>query len=364
LTQGTRRQCQSIGGRRLDSTVVEAFLQAVNPASVQATARAINQIQAEHEERVGLAQLALEQAEFEAGRRQRQFDACEPENRLVARTLEAELEQAVTGVDQRRRALDDLQRRRPAPLSDAERRSLRRLAGNLGSIWNAATTADQDRKQLLRALLDDVVLDVDREHNTGAVELLWQGGARSALFVRLNHSGLKRTSTPVDLIDLIRRLAQHSHDREIALVLSKQGRQTPTRLPFTAARVAGIRECAGIPAAPPIGPAGEGISINEAARQLGVCTQTIRRWLAEGLLPAEQTAAHAPWRIRVTDQVRQRFVPTVPAGYVKLDQAAVSSGWPVKPCSTRFVRAHATPSTSSRARGAGCASSSIPTSTN
>jgi hypothetical protein len=155
--------------------VVEAFLQAVNPASVQATARAINQIQAEHEERVGLAQLALEQAEFEAGRCQRQFDACEPENRLVARTLEAALEQALTGVDQRRRALDDLQRRRPAPLSDAERRSLRRLAGNLGSIWNAATTADQDRKQLLRALLDDVVLDIDREHNTGAVELLWQG---------------------------------------------------------------------------------------------------------------------------------------------------------------------------------------------
>jgi hypothetical protein len=299
LTQGTRRPCQSIGGRRLDSTVVEAFLQAVNPASVQATAHAIDQLQAEHDERVQLAQLALEQAEFEAGRRQRQFDACEPENRLVARTLEAALEQALADVDQRRRALEDLQRRQPAPLSDAERRSLRQLAGNLGSIWNAVTTVDQDRKQLLRALLDDVVLDVDREHSTGAVELLWQGGARTALVVRLNHSGLKRTSTPIDLIDLIRRLAQHSSDREIAVVLSKQGRETPTGLPFTAARVAG---------------------------QLGVCTQTIRRWLAEGLLPAEQTTPHAPWRISLTNEVRERFVPVVPAGYLKLDQAARQLG--------------------------------------
>jgi excisionase family DNA binding protein len=140
------------------------------------------------------------------------------------------------------------------------------------------------------------------------------------------HSGLKHTSTPVDLIDLIRRLAQHSNDREIALVLSKQGRHTPTGLPFSAARVAGIRERAGIRAAPPPTPGAEGVSINEAARQLGVCTQTIRRWLAEGLLPAEQTSPHAPWRISITDQVRQRFVPDVPAGYLKLDQAARQLG--------------------------------------
>lgn len=60
--------------------------------------------------------------------------------------------------------------------------------------------------------------------------------------------------------------------------------------------------------------------------QLGVCTQTIRRWLAEGLLPAEQTSPHAPWRISITDQVRARFVPEVPADYLKLDQAARQLG--------------------------------------
>jgi hypothetical protein len=60
LAQGTRRPCQSIGGRRLDSTVIDSFLQAVNPASVQATARAVDQLQAEHRERVRLGQLAVE----------------------------------------------------------------------------------------------------------------------------------------------------------------------------------------------------------------------------------------------------------------------------------------------------------------
>jgi predicted site-specific integrase-resolvase len=64
----------------------------------------------------------------------------------------------------------------------------------------------------------------------------------------------------------------------------------------------------------------------QAARELQVSTMTVRRWLQEGLLPAEQTAEHAPWRIRLTDEVRQRFVPTVPDGYLKLDEAARQLG--------------------------------------
>jgi excisionase family DNA binding protein len=87
-----------------------------------------------------------------------------------------------------------------------------------------------------------------------------------------------------------------------------------------------IRERARVPAAPRFAAPNQGVSIHEAARQLGVCTQTIRRWLAEGLLPAQQTAPHAPWRIRLSDEVRRRFTPDVPHGYVKLDQAALVLG--------------------------------------
>jgi excisionase family DNA binding protein len=137
---------------------------------------------------------------------------------------------------------------------------------------------------------------------------------------------VKRSGTRPELIDLVGKLARHSSDPEIAMVLSKHGWSSPTGLPFTAARVRGIRERANIPAAPRTEPDDSGVSILEAARELGVSTQTIRRWLSEGLLPAEQTAEHAPWRIRITDEVRQRFVPTVPDGYVKLDDAARQLG--------------------------------------
>jgi excisionase family DNA binding protein len=320
--QGTAPVCQRIGGLRLDQTVVDAFLDAVTPAGVDATAAAVDQLQADHADRRHLQSLAVERAGFEAGRRRRQFDACEPENRLVARSLERAYEEALADVERQRLALAELDRHRPAPLTEPERVALRRLAGELGRVWNAPSTTDRDRKELLRALLDDVVLTVDRERDTASVELIWQGGARTELPVRVRHSTVKRSGTRPELVDLVRKLAVHSSDREVAIVLSKQGWQSPTGLPFNERRVRWIRERANIPPAPKTPRPGTGVSINEAARQLGVTAPTIRRWVQEGLLPAEQTTEHAPWRIRLTDEVLQRFVPTVPDGYVKLDDVA------------------------------------------
>ena len=84
----------------------------------------------------------------------------------------------------------------------------------------------------------------------------------------------------------------------------------------------GVRKRAGIPAAPPPDPASQLLSIERAADQLGVSVHTIRRWINTGLLPAQQTTPGATWRIRLTDDIRARFVPDVPDGYVPLDEAA------------------------------------------
>ena len=155
-----------------------------------------------------------------------------------------------------------------------------------------------------------------------AVEVFWEGGARSELTVRLNRRGPERHRTTEDTLELIRRLAAHHPDGQIAAILNKQRRTTGTGLPFSEARVRGIRQRAGIPAAPPPEHDGETVTIQQAANELGVSAATIRRWLNDGLLPAEQTTPHAPWRIRLTDQVRRRFVPDVPDGFVALNDAA------------------------------------------
>jgi excisionase family DNA binding protein len=318
----TGQACQSLGGGRLDKAVGAAFLEAVTPAGIAATAGAVRELEDQHEQRLAGQRLAFERAEFEADRARRQFDACEPEHRLVARTLERALEDALAGVERERGKLAALAQARPAPLTDAERAVLARLARDLPRLWDAETTTDRDRKELLRTLIGDVVVTTNVAERRATVEICWEGGARTELSVRLNARGPERRRLDDDTVELIRRLAQHHPDRQIAQILSRQGRRTGTGLPFTEGRVRAARQRAGIAAAPPPDLASELVTIDQAAAQLGVSTFTVRRWLREGLLPGEQTTPGAPWRIRLSDEVRARFVADVPDGFVALADAA------------------------------------------
>jgi excisionase family DNA binding protein len=144
--------------------------------------------------------------------------------------------------------------------------------------------------------------------------------------VRLNRRGPERHRTDEDTIELIARLAAHHPDRQIAAILNRQGRRTGTGLPFTEARVRGTRQRASIATAPQPDPSGDIMTIEQAAAELGVSTATVRRWLRDGLLPGEQITPGAPWRIRLTEEIRARFVPDVPNGFVALNEAAQRLG--------------------------------------
>jgi excisionase family DNA binding protein len=319
---GTDHSCQSVGGLRLERAIAGAFLEAVTPAAVRASAQAIEQIERQHDERLAGQRLAVERAEFEAGRARRQFDACEPEHRLVARTLEARLEAALSELERERRKLAELERRRPQPLTAPERQALAKLARDLPRLWTAPTTTDRDRKELLRSLISEVTVTVREEPRRAEIEVAWEGGARTELQVRLVRRGFKRTCTPEDTVELIRALAAHHPDRQIAAILNKQGRRTGTGLLFSEPRVRHVRHQHDIPAAPPPDLEAGLFTIQQTAEQLDVTMGTIYRWLRAGLLPGEQTTPHAPWQIRLTDDVRARFVPHVPDGWLALDQAA------------------------------------------
>jgi hypothetical protein len=165
---------------------------------VRASAGAIEELERQHQERLAGQRLALERAEFEAGRARRQFDACEPEHRLVARTLEQRLERALAEVERERRQLVALEQARPAPLTAQERRAFARLARDLPRLWYAKMTTDRDRKELLRTLLSEVIVTVREPERLAELQLVWEGGARSELQVRLNRRGPERHRTDED----------------------------------------------------------------------------------------------------------------------------------------------------------------------
>jgi excisionase family DNA binding protein len=319
---GTGQGCQTVGGGRLDKAVVDAFLQAVTPAAVAATAGAIAELERQHEDRLAGQRLSLERASYEAERAERQFDACEPENRLVARTLEQKLETALAAVTREQSKLAAVESARPMPLTDPERKALATLARDLPRLWDAETTTHRDRKLLLRTLISEVIVTVHTETRQADVEIAWEGGARTELAVKINGLVPGRHRLGEEAIELIRRLAEHHDDRQIAAILSRQGYRTISGLPFTQARVQRARLRAHIPAAPPPDPNSELITIEQAAAQLNVSIHTVRRWINRGLLPGEQTLPGAPWRIRLNAETRARFVPDVPHGFVPLKTAA------------------------------------------
>ena len=326
---GTER-CQSVGGRRIERVVLDAVFQALQPAGIEATLRALEHAEGEHQARVRSAELELERAQIHADRARRQFDACEPENRQVARTLEREWEQRLTEVRHAERALAEVTAKRPSPLSNEEIAWCRRAGADLRKVFDAPTTTDRDRKQLLRAILTDVVVTVDRDsqQHTAELRVVWEGGQITEHVVALPRTGSHTRCTDQDTIALVRQLAERYPDKQIAAILARQRRVTGAGNPFTAHRVAGLRAHHKIPACPVRATSddGEVVTIGKAASELGVSTATVHRWLREGFIVGEQITPGAPWQIRLTDELRKRVCEHAPDGWLPLSDAAKALG--------------------------------------
>ena len=246
----TGRACQSLGGARLDKAVAEAFLDAVAPAGIAATAGAIGELEDQHEQRLAGQRLAVERAQYEADRARRKFDACEPENRLVGRTLEHALEQALSELEREHGRLAAARARPPGRAERPRARSARPARSRPPAAVGRAITTDRDRKELLRTLISEVIVTAHHDERRADVEVQWEGGARTELRVPLRVPGkLRQDRTAEDTVELIRRLAEHQTDRQIAGILGRQGHRRPAPACRSPKRASAA--CADAPASPP-----------------------------------------------------------------------------------------------------------------
>lgn len=323
------KSCQSLGGRRLEKHVLDELFKVLAPAALAATAQALGEAEQAHANNLRVFTLTVERARFEADRARRQYDAVEPENRLVARALERALEAKLALQRQAERDLLAQQARRPVKLSDDELGWISQAGADVRAVFEAPTTSFRERKQLLRAVLSEVVVTVDTQARAAELKLLWQGGASTELTMVMTKAGGHFKATDEDTVDLITRLAVNYDDTTIAMILSRQKRRTGTGLSFTKSRVKSLRVSRGIPAHVPtpetVAPDGEDavvVTVAQAQSLLGVGKVTIYRWLTDGFLTGEQLTAGAPWRIRIDQAVRDRLVPVVPEGWVGLADAA------------------------------------------
>ena len=327
--------CQRIGGRRLHETVLDELLAALAPASLAATVQALADTEAQFRQNLAVFERAAERARYEAGRALRQYDHVEPENRLVARTVEAVLEDKLAAV----RTAGNQRARQPVTLTDQETAWITTAGADLRAIFEAPATTHAQRKELIRAVITEIVAtagnasDGKDSGRTCQIRIIWQGGASTEVQMPLPASGKHGRTTSEETLDLIRRLAPRYDDTTIAQILGNQNRRTATGLPFRKAHVRALRAYHGIPGYQPppenVTPGCQDaavVSIAQAGRQLGVSSATIYRWLRGGFVTGEQLTPGAPWQIRVDQQLRDRVRPQAPDGWLPLGQAAARLG--------------------------------------
>jgi DNA invertase Pin-like site-specific DNA recombinase len=330
LVDGRGSRHMNVGGQAIDAAVAETFLAALQPAALHACLQAAEQLEQGHDAALAQHRRQVEQARYHATRAERRYRAVDPENRLVARGLETEWNTALQQVADAEAELARRQAGRPRTLTPAERAAILTLGDDLGQVWDAPTTTDKDRKQLLRTLLEEVNITTRRGDPDPHARLIlrWKGGAISELTVPLRRPQPK-IRTDEDTIDLIRRLAVHYPDAVIAGILNRQHRTTARGMSFTANRVSSLRTHWGIPRHQPSPAAardGELLNVTQAARQLQIAPSTLLRWLNDGFIAGEQVTPGAPWRIRLTEELRGMLTDTAPDGWLALHHASRALG--------------------------------------
>ena len=324
-------RCQSVGGARIEQAVVDAFLDALSPASMQVTLEALGRMDGEQD--AVLRQLGdrLEEARYRTERARRKFDEVEPGNRKVARVLETEWNQRLVELAEIERQFEERRRHESPPLSAAERARLLEFGLDLREIWNAATTTAREKKLLLQAAFEDVFVTVDAvqaPERRAHIRLVWQGGAKSELAVPYPRIGDTCLRDDVSLVERIREMAKGMTDVQIAQALGRWRITTTKGLPFNVERVSTLRRRHEIAAYVPEAGSSPGrvFTAREAAAELGVTLPTVLSWLAEGFLSGEQSGPYAAWRIRLPDSVRLQATTSAPRGWLPLKQAASALG--------------------------------------
>lgn len=318
--------CQTMGGRRIDEAIARVFLETMSQGELDFQIAALREL--DHSQDAILEQLELqrEHAAYEAGRIERQFNAVEPENRVVARTLEARWNESLVKVAALDQQIAGRKEFVTSQLTESDEQQLRELAADLPRLWAHEKITDKDRKALLRAAIEEVQLH--KEDRLVSAKVIWRGGATSETAIPLIRLA-PPSPTPPDLVELIRELAKRHTDSQIAGILRRRRIKTPKKhLTFSPRHVSNLRHFYGIPRCPEPTPDASGptYTVEQTAVLFNVNPATVYTWLKLGVLVGEQVTDQAPWSIRITDADRARLAPAVPQGWLSLAQAAAELG--------------------------------------
>jgi excisionase family DNA binding protein len=302
--------CQSLSGGTLDALVTGLILEVLRPSAIEVSLQLAEDVELERARRHRQWALRLEQARYEVERAERQYDAVEPENRLVARTLEQRWEAALAAEAGLREEQARFLAREPAQLTAADREAIRALAEDIPGLGRAATTTAAERKQIARLLLERIEVTVAGVSENAEVVCHWVGGRQSRHALVRSVRRTVQLARHVELLARIRELhAQGLRPPVIARALQADGWRSAHGKGFTEGSVRALLTRMGVVSTSPKRPsavvarcAGE-LTVTEIAARLNLPEGTVYNWLYKGRLSARRVEAawHTLWLVRLED---------------------------------------------------------------
>jgi len=288
--------CIGIGGVRIDRAVAHAIVEALSPVAIEAALAASERVdQTDADLRVATTR-ELEEARYDASLAARRYECVDPAKRLVARELEARWNgtlERVADLEARVRALDERVAARPC----LDRAALLALSQDLPGVWNSEATTPATRQRLVRALIQEVVIDLDDAAHESIVVVHWSGGRHTELRVARTKTGRYPDDRHPAPVEVLRKLGGRWPDLQLAVTMNRMRCKTSDGKSWTAVRVRELRETLGIAAYDDSKGPRTTISVDETARRLKICVGSVHRLIREGALPATQAMPSAPWEV-------------------------------------------------------------------
>jgi hypothetical protein len=296
--------CRSVLAAIVDEVVAPRLLQVVAPEEIALALAAADEVADRHARSRRALALRVERARDDAARAERAFHQCDPDHRLVARSLEQRWETQLKELAEAERELVCDTRKSPMP----PREEIEALARDLPRLWAAPTTSAKDRKRLVRSLVADVTL---RSEPAGArlrIGIRWRSGAVEEVVTHRWKSAVASRRTSADVVTLVARLAPERTDAEIADVLNAEGRTTGTGRPFDVAAVRWVRFAHRIRSRPLLAP--DELTVDQVAAHLGISAGAVYYWIDHGQLDARRGPAGrlcVPFSLEVASTCRERM---------------------------------------------------------
>jgi DNA invertase Pin-like site-specific DNA recombinase len=299
LQRGVGPACFGVSAPVVDELVAQQILEVLTPAALELRLQAQQQIEDERRRLEQHWQYRLERARYDAERAERQYQAVEPDNRLVARTLEQRWEEALRQQRQLNEEYDRFCRHQPVALTELEHARLAALAEDIPALWAAATTTALERKEIARCLIERVVIGAGSVGDKVLVTIHWQGGQSSRHEVVRPVQTLPQSSTRERLLARVRQLrAAGASAGEIAACLNEEGFVPPQRRgPYNADTVRQLLVRTGLASGRRVALPLERHEhwLQDMAARLGMSETTLRRWIRRGWVHARQVPVQKFW---------------------------------------------------------------------